>query len=311
MELRQLKTFQTVAQFLSFNRAAETLNYAQSTISTHIKALEEELGKPLFDRLGKSVVLTEAGQMLLRYARKMIAIEQETVAQVTGWEEAHGSITIRIPQSLSIYALPPVLRKFNRKYPKVGLHISNCGVTLQQELRSGVVDLAFLLADSIHSQDLKAELIGIEKLFLVSNPTHPLAVQSSIKLKDLDGATVLLPKQDCSYKMQFEQMLMEEGVKLASVMEFNSLEAIKKCVMLNVGITLIPQMAVKEELTKKQLVILTWPEKHLETAILMIRHKNKWLSPSLQAFMDLVRENMRAGNDKHGKTNCSNSFSMS
>ncbi len=67
MELRQLKTFQTVAQMLSFNRAAEILNYAQSTVSAQIKALEEEFGKPLFDRLGKRIVLTEAGRILLRY----------------------------------------------------------------------------------------------------------------------------------------------------------------------------------------------------------------------------------------------------
>ena len=91
MELRQLKTFQTVARLLNFNRAAEILNYSQSAVSTQIKLLEEELGVSLFDRLGKSVCLTEAGHMLVQYSQKMLDIEKETLAKVSGWEEPQGS----------------------------------------------------------------------------------------------------------------------------------------------------------------------------------------------------------------------------
>lgn len=290
MELRQLKTFVSVAQLLSFNRAAQVLNYAQSTISTQIRLLEEEFGKPLFDRLGKSIVLTQAGEVLLRYADKMLAMEKETLTQVAGWEEAHGSITLRAPQSLSIYALPPVLKRFKDQYPKVGLEISSCARTLQQELRSGIIDLAFLLADSIQEHDLIAEVLGIEKLFLVTGPGHALAALSSLQLKDLAGHAVLLPTQDCSYKMLFEQMLTEEKVTPGSILSFNSVEAIKQCVGQGIGVTLIPEMAVNQELAAGDLVRLPWDEKALETAILMIRHKNKWISPALQRFMGFVKE---------------------
>ncbi len=196
MELRQLKTFKTVAQLLSFNRAAETLNYAQSTISAQIKALEEEFEKPLFDRLGKRIVLTEAGQILLRYTHKILDIEQETMTQVHGWEESGGSITMRIPQSMSIYSLPQVLRAFHSVYPKVGFDVSKCALSLQQELRSGIIDVAFLIADSIHAADLKSEVLGFESLLLISHPHHPLAVSDSMDLSDLNGETLLLPKQD-------------------------------------------------------------------------------------------------------------------
>ena len=133
MELRQLKTFVTVAQHLNFNRAAQALNYAQSTISTQIRLLEEEFGKPLFDRLGKTIVLTEAGQVLLRYAGKMLDIEQETRTQVAGHEETHGSVTIRAPQSISTHLLPPVIKAFRARFPRVGLDISSCAQTVQQE----------------------------------------------------------------------------------------------------------------------------------------------------------------------------------
>jgi DNA-binding transcriptional LysR family regulator len=290
MELRQLKTFVAVAQLLSFNRAAQALNYAQSTISTQIRLLEEEFGKPLFDRLGKSIVLTQAGEVLLRYAGKLLAMEKETLTQVAGWEEAHGSITLRAPQSLSIYALPPVLKQFNDQYPKVGLEISSCTRTLQQELRSGIIDLAFLLADSVQEHDLIAEVLGIEKLYLVAGPDHALAALSSLHLKDLSGQAVLLPTQDCSYKMLFEQMLAEEKVMPGSTLSFNSVEAIKQCVSRGVGVTLVPEMSITRELAAGELVILPWVEKELETAILMIRHKDKWISPALQMFMGLVKE---------------------
>lgn len=290
MELRQLRTFVSVAQLLSFNGAAQALNYAQSTISTQIRLLEEEFGKPLFDRLGKSIVLTQAGEVLLRYADKMLAMEKETLTQVAGWEEAHGSITIRAPQSLSIYALPPVLKQFKDHYPRVGLEISSCALTLQQELRSGIIDLAFLLADSIQEHDLIAEVLSFEKLFLVAGSGHALADVSSLQVKDLDGHTVFLPTQDCSYKMLFEQMLTEEKVVPGSILALNSIEAIKHCVRRGIGVTLIPEMAIKRELAAGELVRLPWVENEMETAILMIRHKDKWIPPALRMFMDLVRD---------------------
>lgn len=290
MELRQLKTFITVAQLLSFNRAAETLNYAQSTISTQIRLLEEEFGKPLFDRLGKTIVLTETGQVLLRYAHKMLAIEKETVTQVTGRKDALGSITIRVPQSISTYRFPPILKKFTDKYTRVGFNISHCALSILQELRSGIIDLAFLLADSIQEKDLIAEVIGYEKILLLSGPLHPLNRTPSVHLKDLESQTILLPTQDCSYKMIFERMLTEENVPDTSTIELNSIEAMKRCCMEGIGVMMLPEMSVQKELSDKKLIKLPWVDNELETAVLMIRHKDKWLSPTLKYFMELVRE---------------------
>jgi DNA-binding transcriptional LysR family regulator len=126
----------------------------------------------------------------------------------------------------------------------------------------------------------------------VAGSDHPLTGLTSVDVKDLADHTVLLPKQDCSYRMLFEQILAEERVACASIMEFNSVEAIKQCVQRGIGVTLIPDAAIKRELSAKELVRLPWTEKALETAILMIRHKDKWISPVLNTFMDLVRENL-------------------
>jgi DNA-binding transcriptional LysR family regulator len=173
----------------------------------------------------------------------------------------------------------------------VGFEISSCAQLLFQELRSGIIDLAFLLADSIQEHDLIVEVLNIEKLLLVAGPGHALAAMTAMQLKDLSGQVVLLPTQDCSYKMLFEQMLAEEKAAPGSTLTLNSIEAIKHCVSQGIGVTLIPEMAIQKELATGELVRLPWVEKELETAILMIRHKDKWIPSALQMFIDLVKEN--------------------
>jgi DNA-binding transcriptional LysR family regulator len=297
MELRQLRTFQTVARLMNFNRAADALNYAQSTVSAQIKLLEEELGVSLFDRLGKRIVITEAGQKLMRYAQKMIDIEQETLTEISNSETLIGSISVRAPQSVGTYLLPSVLQQFKRRYPRVGFDISSCALfTLRQELRSGIIDVAFLFAESVNASDLTAELVRIEPLVFVSGPNHALTQNIGMTFRDLNGQSIFLPKHDCSYKMQFEEMLTAESISPSVVMEFNSIEAIKQCVIKGLGITLIPEIAVKSELAQKKLEKIPWLDEPLETGVLMIRHKDKWISPALQAFMDICRETMKLSN---------------
>ncbi len=302
MEIRQLRTFQTVARLLNFNRSAQILNYSQSAVSAQIKLLEEELGVPLFDRLGKKVRLTEAGQMLVNYSRKMLDIEKEALANVAGWKEPRGSIALRIPQSIGTYLLPSVLKRFQVRFPRVGFDVGSCAYqALPHELKSGVTDVAFLMADSIHFSELKAELLRIEPLVMTSSPDHPLAAGSALGVRDLAGETILLPKHDCSYKMFFEKTLAEEKMDPPTMMELNSIEAIKRCVMKGVGVTMIPAISIRREIAQKRLAVLPWSEEPLETAILMIWHKDKWLSPTLRAFMDTAREVMKGQKKPNSK----------
>jgi len=295
MELRQLKTFLAVSRLLSFNRAAETLHYAQSTVSAQIKALEDELGVPLFDRLGKRVVLTEAGDLMVRYAGKILDLEAATISDISGRQEPHGSISIRIPQSLATYCLPNALVSFRSQYPNVGFDISSCAVVpLQQELRAGVIDAAFLLAESINASDLNAEVLGFTQLLFVAAPGHPLTDKSVITYDDLGDCALLLPKHDCSYKVTLEQELAQKRILPAVIIEINSLEALKRCVMQGAGIAIIPEMAVQKELADGQLAVLHWHNGPMETAILLAMHRNKWVSPSLNAFLDAFRRVVRS-----------------
>ncbi len=291
MELRQLRTFQAVAQMLSFNRAAERLHYAQSSISAQIQALEEELEVKLFDRLGRRILLTEAGERLLQYARKILDLADETRAEVVRSKEPEGALTIRVPESFCVHRLPPVVKRFKSRFPKVSLSFITCAVeNLQKDLRKGITDLAFLLTESIQAADLEAEALGFEHIMLVASPGHPLAAKPEIKTRDLEGETILLSKVDCSYRKSFEQILDQGNIKPGTTLEFNSVEAIKQCVMEGVGITILPEIAVAREIAQGRLAALTWGEGEMEVALLMIWYKERWLSPTLSAFIRMAKD---------------------
>ena len=290
MEIRNLKTFLTVARLLSFRKSAEMLNYAQSSISAQIKNLEEELGKPVFRRRGKNVELTDAGRKLVQYAQKMIAMEKEAMAAVSETIPLRGRLSLRIPQTLGTCFLPGILREFHRSYPRTDFDVASCEYrNLPDELRSGITDLAFLLADAIDFTDLKTEFLGSVTLSMVASPGHFLTRKKRVSISDLAGETLFLPKHDCSYKMIVEQWLLQGRIETAATVEMNSLEAIKKCVSKGLGIAIMPNIASAEEVARGMLTRLDWEEPSIETAVLMIWHRDKWISPMLKDFMDAVR----------------------
>ena len=296
MELRDLRTFVAVAGLLSFHRAGEALHAAQSTVSARIAAIETDLGVKLFERLGRRVALTEAGERLLDYARKILDLEDEARAWVSGEAEARGALTVRVPESLCAYRMGEVIRRFRERFPNVRLSFTACTLEgLEKDLRQGVTDLAFLMADSIRAGDLAVELLGVERLVLVAAPGHRLASLETVGPDDLKGETLVLSTADCSYRKMFEGLLSDKGVETAAGVAFSSAAALRGCIMDGVGVSLLPELAVRRDLEAGRLAALSWAEGELETAVLMIRHKDKWLSPPLAAFMDLVRETLMRG----------------
>jgi DNA-binding transcriptional LysR family regulator len=150
--------------------------------------------------------------------------------------------------------------------------------------------VAFLLADEAAVKGFQTEVLRIEPLVLIAGPGHRLAMKNKIQIQDLNGETIILPKHDCGYKMVFEKMLVEQNIKTASKMEFNSVEAVKRCVMKGIGISIIPRLSVRDEINEGKLTVLPLADEILETCVLMIWHKNKWLSPTLTEFMNCARK---------------------
>jgi DNA-binding transcriptional LysR family regulator len=295
MDLQQLTTFRTIATLGSFSQAAEIMGYAQSTVSEHIRNLERELETRLFKRAGsKRVVLTTAGEVLLNYAKKMSNLEDEIKSEVKRPEEPHGTLSIRIPETVSTHYLPPILSRFHRRFPRINLGFMNCiYFDLSEELKAGVVDLGFLITDTFQTPELACEALRPVSLVMVTHPAHPLTGGSSVDLSLLKGETLIAPANDCSYVSMLDRVLTEQKVKLNRVWRFNSSGAIKQVVMSGIGVAVLPEIAVQKEVAEGGLVILPWHESGLISAnLLMIWQKNKWMSPVLQTFMDMVREEL-------------------
>jgi DNA-binding transcriptional LysR family regulator len=289
MDLQRLQTFRTVATLMNFNQAAEVLHYSQSAVSAQIKSLENQIGILLFQRIGKSIRLTEAGAKMLVYADKLLAIKEEAVAEVTGRNKVSGLLTLRMPQTVATHYLPYVLGDYQPRFPGIRLDITSCAMhSLEHELRIGTVDLAFLFADGIGATNLECELLRSEPLVIVTHPGHPLAARKSANFQDLEGQVLLLPKSDCGYRMIFEQTLAAEQVTPATIIEMNSIEAIKQTIKAGVGVTIIPEMTIRSDVEKGAMARVRW-EEDLETGVLMIHYKDKWRSPAVEAFMDAMR----------------------
>jgi DNA-binding transcriptional LysR family regulator len=294
IELRQLKTFCVIAETGSFTKAAGELGYAQSSITAQIQALEEELGTKLFERLGRNVTLSRAGDRFLLYARQITRLTAEAAAAVVEGETAKGTLVIGAPESLCVYRLPPIIGVFRKRYPEVEIivRVGSCSDFLTW-LKNSEIDAAFLIGREVSFPNIAMEVLIDEPIAVLSGKDHPLVPKGSVTPEDIQGECMILTEGgliNICYRAVFEDILLQNGIQPKTVLEYGSVEAIKKCVINRLGITVLPYVAVAEELKKGELVDLNWqgPDFLVKTQLMV--HKNKWLSSSLVAFMDLTRK---------------------
>ncbi len=197
MEIRQLRTFRVVADNLSFSKAADQLCMAQSSVSAQIRSLEEDLDLRLFDRIGRRVLITDAGLKLYEYARRIEEMTDEIRTEVTGAKSVRGALTIRIPETLAAVYMPSVVERFHEDNPQVKLTFINCSDRqLREELNSGRIDLAFLMTDAVHLREVNVRMLKTEALILVAGAAHCLNKLDKVGFKDLNGQSLLLPRTD-------------------------------------------------------------------------------------------------------------------
>ncbi|MFC4076052.1 LysR family transcriptional regulator [Salinithrix halophila] len=291
MDLRHLKAFKAIVDLGGFRKAAEHLGYAQSTITSHIQLLEEELGSPLFDRLGRKTILTETGRRFMPYAVQFLQLYQK-VKEVPGNEDfPTGTLTIAAPESLTVYRLPPIIHDYKQRYPQVEIVLKpSPNRESLNGLRTGDIDLVFLLDKEWTEPDLVINKLANEPMMVITSPAYHARELSAETLPDLVEETLLYyTEQGCSYRMLFERYLQENRVFPKTSVESWSVEAIKQCVMCGLGISLLPYIVVKSDIEEGKLVGVPWKERH-SVATLMAYHKERWLSPALQAFVKMVKQ---------------------
>ncbi|MCM3701404.1 LysR family transcriptional regulator [Paenibacillus macerans] len=291
MELRQLNTFRMVASTLNFSRAAEVLGYVPSNVTMQIKALEDELGVRLFDRLGKQLVLTTAGKSFLTHIQSVLDKLDEARSAVHDNEVLSGTLTISANEVICAYRLPVVFQRFRSQHPGVRLIFRSVpNQELKQSLFEGTADVVFMLDEPIRSSGLAVEPLVEETFRLFAAPDHPLAKRTVLQLGDFHGEVFLTNEKGCPYRTMFDRSFEKEGIDSITYLEFQSAEAIKQCAISGIGIAFLPEIVVEAEVERSELIALPWqiPDLHVYTQ--MSWHKDKWLSPIMLSFIEAARE---------------------
>ncbi|MFF5786206.1 LysR family transcriptional regulator [Streptomyces sp. NPDC012693] len=290
MELRLLATFEKVAAVLSFTRAAADLGYAQSSVTGQIRSLESSLGVELFERLGSRIRLTEAGERLLPYARRMGELAEEARAAVASAGEPSGTIAVGTMESLTSYRLPPLLEYFHHRYPAVRLTLRpTLGDETRRALRQGTYDVGFLMEPDTEHEGLESEVLAPEPLVLVAGPGHPLVGRTGLTAADLAGAQLVGTEPGCPYRDLFEAELREWAPPF---MEFGTIEATKRGVAAGLGVALLPRVAVAAELAAGTLVRLDW-EAPFTLFTQLAWRRGKRLPAHVRLFVEQARRLVR------------------
>ena len=289
MEIKLLKTFLAVAKNSGFSRAAEKTGFVQSSISTQIRLLEEELGVHLFERLGRKTHLTAEGKRLLSYAEKIVDLESEAREVVSGAQKPSGTLRIGACETLCISYLPPILQAYRMRYPDVELTLRlTTSTELCEWVAENEIDIAFLIDRPVASEMLSAETLFDEPVALLASPESERIGEKPLCPKDLNGVDLVLTESG-SYRSVFEDILADEDVRPGSVIDSESIEAIKKLVVSGLGITLLPRVVAQDELRSGQLIELRWSGPDIGVTSQIVHHKHKWLSPALLALIDMAR----------------------
>jgi DNA-binding transcriptional LysR family regulator len=291
MDFQQLRSFQIVAHTLSFTRAAEILDYAQSSVTAQIQSLEKELGVRLFDRLGRRIILTEAGRRLLEYAERILQMTDEALLAVAHPEEPTGHLHISAPETLTAFRLPPMLRQFRARYPGVQLRLQSIQKSeVFERISEGKIDIAFNFDNPAMEPppSICVRELMQEPLLVIAPPEHPLADCRQIDANDFRSELMLLTETFCTYRHMFEDAVAAQGVRLTDTMEYHSVEAIKQCVMAGVGLGVLPEVAVARELREERLVALNWTDKPVILSTFLMWHRERVMAPVMEDFIQMV-----------------------
>lgn len=294
VDTRHLITFKRIVEVGSFTEAARRLGYSQSTVSAHVQALEEAVGGELFDRRGRRLRITETGSRLLGLAEEMLIVEDRMRGLGSEAAEPSGELRIATAESVTVSRLGGILSAYRRDYPAVSLSLRHtiCSEMFRLTLR-GEVDLALPIMPPLNHADLEIRTLSEEDMVFVGSPrTGTDAVLSALDSGRLEEGFIFT-EPGCSYKRAVEHFFSSRSVVLAHTMELSSMEAIRRCVLSDLGISLVPRMWVGRDLKEGILRELAAPPLGEVFRIQLIWRRNRRLSPAAREFVRLAMEDSR------------------
>lgn len=291
MELRHLRYFEAVARHSHVTRAAAELHIAQPALSKQISQLEHELGVALFDRVGRNVRLTEAGESLLPHARAvMTQVEAGRAEMAERIGLRKGRATVGAPPTVGTQLLPAVLATFNKRYPGIELRLHESGVqTLLDLLETGLTDVAVVTLP-VEDENLTVVPIFTEEMVIAVWCDHPLAGRGEVAISELQGEPWVLSPEN--YELRETVLLACEraGFTPRVVLDGGETDTLMHFVAAGMGIALVPRLAVQ---CSANLVSLRVSDQHLERSLGVVWRGDRVASPAARALREFLVEQLR------------------
>ena len=292
--LRQLRVFESVARLLSYTRAAEELHLSQPAVYMQIRQLEDNLGLPLFERVGKKVYITEAGQEMYHYSR---GVEQQLSEAETVLENLKGLRQGRLVlavASTANYFVPRLFAEFNKKYEAVSLSLDVTNRKgLLSHLEANDADM-IIMGLPPGEMDLEAEAFLDNPLVVIAPPGHPLVGQRHIPMETLQQETFIMRERGSGTRISTERVFEDVGVQLKTGMEMSSNEAIKQAVQAGLGLGVLSIHTLEVELMLERLVVLDVEDFPIIRHWYIVHRRGKRFSAVAQAFRDFVLTESKA-----------------
>jgi DNA-binding transcriptional LysR family regulator len=291
-QMPYLDTFSKAAELGSFTSAARALRLSQSAVSLRIQALEKRLGKPLFQRKGGRVLLTEAGQRLYDYAQQILELHREALRDITGHKTpATGELFLAASSIPGEHLLPALLSVFGAKYPHIRVHATvSDSMAVMAQVERGEVSLGLVGRKSENPQ-LEFRHLASDRLVLVVPVGHAWAKRKKVSLKHLSGQPLILREGGSGSRHCFEKSLEKAGKSLADlrvVLELGSNEAIKEAVLRGVGVAVLSTFAVRKEIKSRQLIGLAVTDLHCDRDMFIVQDRRRVLPLPGRVFLNFL-----------------------
>ena len=290
MDIKNLTTFIYAAELGSFTKAAETLGYSQSTVSFQIKQLETELDAQLFERVGHTISLTEKGREALAYAHQVSKLTHELQDSMQEEQLLRGNVRLAMADSLCTVFTGKGFRLFRAQYPGLSLKVLTAGTgELLRLVNQNEVDLIMTLDSHIYNTEyviLHEEKVGVH---FVAGSGHPLARAGEIPLAGLVRQPFLLTEKGMSYRRLMDEQLAGRSLEIVPVLESGNAGRICSLLEQGAGVSFLPDYVTDDAVAAGRLVRLSVPDFSIDVWKQLLYHRNKWISPQIQAVMEHLR----------------------
>ncbi len=304
MEIRQLRAFVAIAESGTFTAGALRVHVTQAAISMQIRQLETEIGAKVFVRAPRHVILTEAGEQLLRRARHILREHDaalDEIAELAGAER--GRLRIGSASAMVLTEqLPSILKELRKQHPAAEIAVtSGTSEVLVDQILAGEVDVAFVSLP-VDVRGIKTERLSQDQLVAIASPRHKLSKQKTISAYTLAGERLILGERGGNTRRLIDQFFAQAGVTLHVAMELSRQQAIKRMVEEDMGVGIVPLQSVKDEVEKGRLIRWWIEGAQINWELGIAQLSNGYDSPIMQKFVSLAHKNFGDSTPKSKKS---------